>query len=179
MDFSLHHSCGCSEKTVLSQEKSEKKLASMKRKYIANCWCRGIYPQFCNLVVIPQTFIPLSLPPFSLKGQSLLSSVICSTCRGWSRSGCSRQEWVTTLQSRSISGHKSDFEYPGELRAAGFGKRDLMVSGSWVVLLKWIWYLTNGGMYAGVPPCLWEDVLQGACLFHWNDGWPNLKMKIT
>lgn len=58
------------------------------------------------------------------------------------------------LQSRGISGHKSDFEYPRGLHAAVFGKRDLMVSGSWVVLLKWIWYLTNGGMYAGVPPCL-------------------------
>lgn len=46
--FSLHHSCGCSEETVLSQEKSEKKLASMKRKYTANCWCGPTVLQFSS-----------------------------------------------------------------------------------------------------------------------------------
>lgn len=78
------------------------------------------------------------------------------------------------LQSRCISGCKSDSEFPGELHATGLGKGDLMVSGSRILLLKWTWYLSNGDVYARVPPCLWEEE-QGACLFRWNDGWPNLK----
>jgi len=58
------------------------------------------------------------------------------------------------LQSRCISGRKSDFEFPRELRPVGFGKGDLMVSGSMILLLKWTWYLSSEGVYAGVPSCL-------------------------
>lgn len=58
------------------------------------------------------------------------------------------------LQSRCISGRKSDFEFPRELHATGVGKKDLMVYGSRILLLKWTWYLSNGDVYAGLPSCL-------------------------
>lgn len=67
------------------------------------------------------------------------------------------------LQSRCISEHKSGFEFPRKLRAAGFGKEDLMVSGLRILLLKWPCYLSNEDTYAGVLSCLWEEE-QGACL---------------
>lgn len=54
------------------------------------------------------------------------------------------------LRSRCISGRKSDFEFPRELRVTGFGKGDLMVSGLRILLLKWTWYLSNEDVYAGV-----------------------------
>lgn len=55
------------------------------------------------------------------------------------------------LQSRCISGCKSDSEFPGELPTTGFGKGDLMVSGLQILLLKWTWYLSNADVFAGVP----------------------------
>lgn len=55
------------------------------------------------------------------------------------------------LQSRCISGCKSDSELPRELHATGFGKGDFMVSASRILLLKWTWYLSKGDVYAGVP----------------------------
>ena len=58
------------------------------------------------------------------------------------------------LQSRCISGSKSDSEFPRELHATGFWEGDLMVSGSRILLLKWTWYLSSGDVYAGVPSCL-------------------------
>lgn len=54
------------------------------------------------------------------------------------------------LQSRCISGHKSDFEFPRELLVTGFGKGDSIVSGLRILLLKWIWYLSSEDVYAGV-----------------------------
>lgn len=55
------------------------------------------------------------------------------------------------LQSRCISGCKSDSELPRELPTAGYGKGDLMISGLQIILLKWTWYLSKADVFAGVP----------------------------
>lgn len=54
------------------------------------------------------------------------------------------------LQSRCISGCKSDSEFQRELPTAGYGKGGLMVSGLWILLLKWTRYLSNADVFAGV-----------------------------
>lgn len=55
------------------------------------------------------------------------------------------------LQSRCISGCKSDSEFQRELPTAGYGKGDLMALGLRILLLKWTWYLSNTDVFAGVP----------------------------
>lgn len=68
------------------------------------------------------------------------------------------------LQSRCISGCKSDSEFPRELHATVFWKEGF--NGFWLkdsvvemdsVPIKW-------DVCAAVPSCLWEEE-QGACLF--------------
>lgn len=56
------------------------------------------------------------------------------------------------LQSRCISGPKSDFEFPRLLHATGVGKGDLVVSESRVLLLKWT-YQMRMCMLVCLPVC--------------------------